>query len=326
MPRIRLFSALLLLIAARLWDCAAATGHTFGIYHSNDGGSTWKEVSHPFKNLRVNALHADGDRVWAGTERGLFASRDAGKTWRDLAQSRLGNIQSIAATRDVMILATKSGLWRAQKGSDWSEAAEFKGRVMRAVATDGTNFFAGSDYGEVFASADAGVTWRNISQGLPEKCQIFELKTGASGQLFTGLYSKGFHAYADGVWQNLGAPFAFTMLPVDGNTLVVGGNPGGVVRSDDAGKTWSNASGLPSRAPTWMLFKNNEKLFVGATGRSGLFRSEDLGKNWTPTAEKEFANKAVVAMAAAGKTLVVATVNAPAPEWTDISKIAGLAE
>src|SRR5829696_8199972 len=100
MPRIRLFSALLLLIAARLCDCVAATGHTFALYQSVDSGTTWKEVSHPFKNLRVNALHADGDRVWAGTERGLFASRDAGKTWRDLGQPRLGNIQSIAANRD----------------------------------------------------------------------------------------------------------------------------------------------------------------------------------------------------------------------------------
>lgn len=326
MARIRLFSALLLLMAARLCDCAAATGHTFGLYQSNDSGSTWKEVSHPFKNLRVNALHAESDRVWAGTDRGLFASRDAGKTWRDLAQPRLGNIQSIAATRDVMILATKSGLWRAQKGNDWSQAAEFNGRIMRAAATDGTNFFAGSDYGEAFASSDAGVTWRNISQGLPDKSQIFELKTGLNGQLFTALYSKGFYTYTDGIWQNLGAPFAFTMLPIDNNTLIVGGNPGGVMRSDDAGKTWSNAGGLSSLAPTWMLFKNNQTLFVGSTGRSGLFRSNDLGKNWTPIAEKDFSNKAVVTMTAAGKVLLVATVNAPTPEWMDIGKIAGIAD
>lgn len=326
MPRIRLFSALLLMMATRLCDWAAATSHTFGLYQSSDGGSTWKEVSHPFKNLRVNALHADGDRVWAGTERGLFSSRDAGKTWRDLAQSRLGNIQSIAATRDVMILATKRGLWRAQKGGDWSEAAEFKGRIMRAVATDGTNFFAGSDYGEVFASADAGATWSNISQGLPQKSQIFELKTGANGQLFTGLYSKGFYSYAAGVWQNVGAPFAFTMLPVDNETFIAGGNPGGVMRTDDAGKTWSNAGGLSSLAPTWMLFKNKQTLFVGTTGRSGLFRSEDFGRNWTPVAEKDFSNKAVIAMIAAGHVLVVATVNAPTPEWMDIGKIAGIAD
>lgn len=316
----------MLLLATHLCDCAAATGHTYGIYQSNDGGSTWKEVPHPFKTLRVNALHADGDRVWAGTERGLFASRDSGKTWRDLAQSRIGNIQSITATRDVMILATKSGLWRAQKGGDWSQAVEFNGRIMRAVATDGTNFFAGSDYGEVFASADGGVTWSNISQGLPEKSQIFELKTGANRQLFTGLYSKGFYAYADGVWQNTGAPFAFTMLPVDNKTFIAGGNPGGVMRTDDGGKTWSNASGLSSLAPTWMLFKNKQTLFVGTTGRSGLFRSEDLGKNWTLIAEKDFSNKAVIAMTSAGSVLVVATVNAPAPEWMDIGKIAGIGD
>jgi photosystem II stability/assembly factor-like uncharacterized protein len=102
-----------------------------------------------------------------------------------------------------------------------------------------------------------------------------------------------------------------------------------VVRTDDGGKTWINASGLSSRVPTWMLFKNEQTLFVGATARSGLFRSDDLGKNWSAIAEKDFVNKAVVAMTAAGKTLLAATVNAPAPsarEWTDIGKIAGIAE
>src|SRR5687768_9317005 len=71
---------------------------TYGLYQSLDGGTSWKEVGHPFKSIRVNALHADGDRVWAGTEKGLFASRDAGKTWRDLGQARLGNVKGIAAT------------------------------------------------------------------------------------------------------------------------------------------------------------------------------------------------------------------------------------
>jgi photosystem II stability/assembly factor-like uncharacterized protein len=326
MSRSRFFSTLALLFLANICESSLAATHTYGVYQSVDGGATWREFSHPFKTLRVNALHAEGARVWAGTDSGLYASRDAGRTWRDLGQSRLGNIQSIAATRDLMILGTKTGLWRAEKGSDWSQAAELKTQIVRAVATDGTNFFAGLDLGQVFASADKGITWQNISIGLPANSQIFELKTNAAGELFTALYSKGFYAHRDGAWQNMGAPFAFTILPSAEGAHIIGGNPGGVLRTDDAGKTWSNASGLTSRAPTWMLFKHNQTLFVGTTGISGLYRSDDLGKNWSPLAEKQFSNKAVVTMAAAGNALVLATVNSPTPDWMDVGKIAGLSD
>jgi photosystem II stability/assembly factor-like uncharacterized protein len=326
MSRSRLFHVLALLWLANICGQSAPATHTYSIHQSVDGGATWREFRHPFKSLRVNALHAEGDHVWAGTENGLFASRDGGKTWRDVGQSRLGNIQSIAATTEVMVVGTKSGIWRAEKGSDWTQTAELKSQIIRSVATDGTNFFAGSDPGEVFASADKCLTWQKLGDGLPAQCQIFELKTNASGELFAGLYSKGFYAFRNGNWQNMGAPFAFTILPLTGDTQIVGGNPGGVLRTDDGGKTWSNASGLPSRAPTWMLFKNKQVVFVGATGKSALFRSDDLGKNWFPLAEKYFGNKAVVAMAATRHALVIATVNPPTPEWMDVGKIAGLSD
>ncbi|HUS34393.1 MAG TPA: hypothetical protein VM680_03475 [Verrucomicrobiae bacterium] len=326
MSRSRLFPVLALFLLANLSSRSAPATHTYSVHQSVDGGATWREFPHPFKSIRVNALHANGDRVWAGTENGLFASRDGGKTWRDLAQSRLGNIQSIAATADVMVLGTKSGIWRAEKGSDWSQSAELKSRIIRAVATDGTSFYAGLDSGGVLASADKGVTWQKLPEGLPAQCQIFELKTNAAGELFAGLYSKGFYAFRNGAWQNMGAPFAFTILPLADDTNIVGGNPGGVLRTDDGGKTWSNASGLPSRAPTWMLFKHKQTLFVGATGKSALFRSDDLGRNWFPLAEKYFGNKAVVAMAATEHALVIATVNPPTPEWMDVGKIARLSD
>ena len=148
----------------------------YGVYVSNDGGASWKEASHPFKANRVNALVAEGERVWAGTDRGLFSSRDGGKTWRDLGQSRLGSIQGIAVAGDVMVLGTKSGVWRAQKGSHWTAPAELAGQKIRAVATDGEKFFAGTDRGEVFGSSDKGVTWTKAGAGLPANGQVHDLK------------------------------------------------------------------------------------------------------------------------------------------------------
>ena len=68
-----------------LWLGAICVSHAapgYGVYVSNDGGASWKEASHPFKGNRVNAFVAEGERVWAGTDRGeVFVSSDKGVTW-----------------------------------------------------------------------------------------------------------------------------------------------------------------------------------------------------------------------------------------------------
>jgi hypothetical protein len=320
-----------LLLALAGFFALVATGVSrgapgYGVYISTDRGASWKEPAHPFKGNRVNAISAEGVRVWAGTERGLFASRDGGKTWRDLGQSRLGNIQGIAIAGDVMTLGTKTGVWRAQKGNDFSEALELSGQHVRAITSDGERIFAGTDRGLVYGSNDKGVTWQKVGEGLPTGAQVFDLKVNAQGKLFVGLYSRGYFALEGERWRDLGAPFAFSILPIDDATLIAGANPGGVAWSGDGGKSWTQASGIATRAPTWFLFGERSELFVGVTGRSGLMRSFDQGKSWRLVGEKEFGNKAVVAMAAAGNVLIVATVNGAPSDAFDFGRIAGIAE
>ena len=310
-----------------LWVSEVARGAiSYGVFVSADGGVSWREASHPFKANRVNALVAEGERVWAGTDRGLFSSRDAGKTWRDLGQSRLGSIQGIAVAGDVMVVGTRAGVWRAQKGSHWTAPAELAGEKIRAVVTDGEKFFAGTDRGEVFVSRDKGVTWTKAGEGLPSNGQVHDLKVNDQGRVFVGLYSRGYFVLEEGGWRNLGAPFAFTILPIDESALVAGANPGGVAWSADEGKSWTQASGIATRAPTWFLARGKAGLFVGTSGRSGLMRSADLGRSWVLVGEKEFGNKAVVAMVQAGEALVVATVNGKETDGFDFGRIAGIAE
>ena len=141
-----------------------------------------------------------------------------------------------------------------------------------------------------------------------------------------GLYHRGYFALGENGWKDLGAPFAFSILPIDEGTLVAGANPGGVAWSADGGKSWTQASGIATKAPTWFLARGKAGLFVGTTGRSGLMRSADFGRSWVLVGEKEFGNKAVVAMAAAGDTLVVATVNGREGDVFDFGRIAGIAE
>jgi photosystem II stability/assembly factor-like uncharacterized protein len=56
---------------------------------------------------------------------------------------------------------------------------------------------------------------------------------------------------------------------------------GGVVRSDDGGRTWrAQTDGMPTTAATHILRTPDGTLYVAAFGR-GVFQSMDLGEHWT---------------------------------------------
>ena len=73
-------------------------GH--GVYHSTDGGSSWKDkglkksehiskiIVHP-KNSNVIWVASQGPLWSSGGERGLYKSTDGGKTWRNTLCSNL---------------------------------------------------------------------------------------------------------------------------------------------------------------------------------------------------------------------------------------------
>ena len=109
------------------------------------------------------------------------------------------------------------------------------------------------------------------------------------GTVFAGLYSKGLYRWdaERGLWTKSGKVFPLEIVAV-GKTLVVGHNPGGVFVSADHGETWLDGNvGLPVNAPTWTLAADDERVFLGTSGKIGiipeevsLFISKDRGASW----------------------------------------------
>jgi len=62
-----------------------------GMFRSNDGGQTWKEINRgiKYKSIWAIAQHPKTGRVWAGTEpASMFKSDDQGETWTDCPKLR----------------------------------------------------------------------------------------------------------------------------------------------------------------------------------------------------------------------------------------------
>ena len=141
-----------------------------------------------------------------------------------------------------------------------------RSNAVCGVSGDPLTYYMGSTGGGVWKTTDAGVTWKNISDG--------QFKSGSVG--------------------------AITVAPNDPNVVYVGmgehavrgvmtSHGDGVYKSTDAGRTWKHV-GLPDSrhiAAIRIHPQNSEHVYVAVQGAlfgpsndRGVYRSTDGGANW----------------------------------------------
>jgi photosystem II stability/assembly factor-like uncharacterized protein len=285
---------------------------SYGLLRSVDGGESWRDITEVFQSNRVNSLAITTNQIWAATDQGLFASLDQGESWKAFSAPREARFLSVLAVDGVVLAGTeRDGLWRSEDaGVSWTKSLP-RQRPLSLIAAKG-KISAGLNRGGAAVSEDGGKTWRNVSAGLPESAQVFQLSATSTGHVYAALYANGMYALRGETWTRLGndkAPKPLGMVASE-NVLLAGHNPGGMYRSLDGGETWThNTESLPGNAPTWMIEKFGTRVFHGTTGLSGLYVSDNDGLTWRPAAAAQLHNRAVVAMASDGKTLLAATVD-----------------
>ncbi|CAI8709834.1 WD40/YVTN/BNR-like repeat-containing protein [Pseudomonas sp. IT-P176] len=195
-----------------------AVGHDAQILASADGGVTWTKQ---FEDLKREAPLLD---VWfkdasngfaVGAYGALLETTDAGKTWEDVSD-RLDNedqyhLNAIAAVKDagLFIVGEQGSMFRS---ADWGQTWErvegpYEGSLFGVIGTaQPSTLLAYGLRGNLFRSSDFGSSWEPV-----------ELKA-ARGALEFGLSGA-------------------TLLE-DGSIVIVG-NGGSVVRSNDDGQTFS---------------------------------------------------------------------------------------
>lgn len=269
-------------------NCQSNSGYGDGVYRSEDGGKTWKNMGlkesehiggiaiHP-ENSQVVFVAAYGSQRRAGGDRGIYKTMDGGKTWER-----------------VLFVNEFTGFFQIQM--DPRDPDLLYAAAHQRMRKHFTNVYGGPESG-IHRSQDGGVTWEKLTNGLPsgDMGRIGMAISPANPDIVYALVhaeqaSKGFYVSRDrgSSWTKQSSylssyPFYFQKIvadPVD---------PDRVYSMDvfmqvthDGGKTWERAGSRNKHVDDhcmWINPSNPNHLIAGCDG--GVYESFDRAKNWS---------------------------------------------
>ncbi len=279
-----------------------------GIYKSTDHGSTWEIKNSGLTIYYVQDIAYDPQTtttLYAGTRGGIFKSTDGGDHW---VSKRNGfpaeeDFFFSAPISDMVVDSLHPGTVYAGVG------------VPRAgYELDSYHWETAGVKGAIYKSIDFGENWNLIRHtGIDSTAMIYSLAMDPSSEgntlyaaTSTGVY-KSINAGETWVLKSSGLPhlrcMALVIDPRNTQTLYTTlwaepGNPpwqGGVYKSPDGGKSWSNKNvglpqilgpeaGLTNNYPALLINEENpQTLYVGNspwTPKPGVFKSTNGGDSW----------------------------------------------
>jgi photosystem II stability/assembly factor-like uncharacterized protein len=172
-----------------------------GIYRSESAGELFRKIQGiPYSARRTRMLQmdpSDHNIVYAGTTEGLWKTTDAGATWKHMTGSNviINDVLIDPRRSSHVLLATDRGGVLSSEDGGATFTASNRGFTHRQVAallvdrSDSSVLYAGvlndKEFGGAFISRDAGLTWKQSSDGL-EGRDIFVLRQAADKTLIAG--------------------------------------------------------------------------------------------------------------------------------------------
>ena len=280
-----------ILIAAANADGQAPYALSF----SFDGGISWKENSHtwPFMGIEAFAVHRNSIFVKV-QQGGVYRSDDTATTWIWLdtilpkAPGSFINVRKFEQDRNSLYAATDAGIMVSKDiGKSWIDISgniPDSSRKLLCVAASGETLFVGNS-DELFRSFNGGTTWLNVLRN--PQCYIFDIVIDGQFVAVTTTNS-GILASKDmgNNWEISDSSFPNQSLNCITKTFsyFLAGTLGGIYKSSDGNHRWvSSNRGLTAQNICGFTI-NGGSLYTASRG-GGVFVLDQLpnpGWSWFP--------------------------------------------
>ncbi len=262
-------------------------GH--GIYHSTDGGKTWKNkglknsehlskiIIHP-KNSNIIWAASQGPLWSSGGDRGLFKSVDGGNSWKNTLK-----IDEWTGVTDIIIDPRNPDILYC---ASWQR--------HRNVAS----YIGGGPGTSIYKSIDGGENWNKINKGLPSS-NMGKIGLAISPMNPDIVYAaveterrKGAvyrSANSGGSWEKMSETVSAGTGPHYYQELVASPHKFDkiylmnvrVLVSENGGKTFSSMKEIRKHSDNHaMVFKKNDPNYILVGTDGGIYETFDNTKNW----------------------------------------------
>ncbi|MGB5825323.1 MAG: YCF48-related protein [Pseudomonas mandelii] len=236
-----------------------AVGDRGHILYSDDQGATWTQAKVPTRQLLTSVFFADDQHGWAvGHDAQILASEDGGVTWT----KQFEDLKRESPLLDVWFQDVNSGfavgaygalLTTTDGGKHWEDASdrldnEDQYHLNGIAAIKDAGLFIVGEQGSMFRSADWGQTWEKL-EGPYEGSLFGVIGTAQANTLLAyGLRGNLFRSTDFGTtWEPVELKATRGALEfglsgatlLDDGSIVIVGNGGSVIRSNDNGETFS---------------------------------------------------------------------------------------
>ena len=265
------------------------TSYGDGVYKSTDAGKTWKHLglkeTHHISRIIIHPTNPDivyvaaqGQLYGPNKERGIYKSTDGGKTWKNtLFVNELTGAAELSMDAnypEIMYAA----MWEHQRKPNM--------------------VISGGEGSGLYKSTDAGETWTEMTQGLPEEKGKMAISVSpANSNKVYALIESDSNQDKGGLFVSNNAGKSWSMVsgdnrlvqrawyyievftdPQDENIVYVLSAP--ALRSLDGGKNWERLSGTHGDYHDLWINPNNSLNMVIAND-GGAAVSFDFGKTWS---------------------------------------------
>jgi photosystem II stability/assembly factor-like uncharacterized protein len=275
------------------------------IYHSTDGGASWKLLVNLNKpQLVLDQLMIDprdSKIIYTSGHRfkeagGFFKTTDGGITWKESKDLRNESIHGMTQSDkdpNILLVGALDGVWISNdSGDSWEKIdSSTMPTNVDALAVDPRNthtFFAGT-WWRAYKSTDSGKSWRLIKDGMIDDSDVFavtidprdanHIVASACSGIYESMNSGEKWAKLPGIPSDSRRTYAIVQHPTIAGTVYAATNQG-FWMSTNGGRSWIlttprdlmvTSIAVSSEAPN--------RIFIG-TSNFGVMISDDGGRNW----------------------------------------------